>query len=439
MTNQAITAFALATPNGGETNQILGAFKALSDLTGDIYNFENSFLLPENVNNYKEIREKLKFSDFSSYASFKKEAFKQIDSYIRKAEIIPQIFITAYSQGENTLAGSNVDAICRAVKEYYAEHNLGNILTAVLTGKLNKYQYVDLVNIPKHLMTLNGRIRILQHKSIKKRVLITKGTINNFSRQNVKNKNKELLQLISKQKDNPDLAPQISKLSSFINASKRIVFCLGGRVEGNEIIFDVNYANKLFKDAQKLAQKGYHIVFVNGPRTPNEVTDFLYEQSLTSTNITFQNCKQIAQNDEDRIPQRWRIYSGKYEEEFKILAQIGNIYPAVLGFHNTLVVHTLDSYSSCETANAAIPTAISSKGIYVDPNIRYDCHNLQKLLCPKYAIDWDDFFTMAVNMNIEPKDLNPQVLSSPLRVFAETCLNRILKVQARTKKTTINN
>ena len=99
-----------------------------------------------------------------------------------------------------------------------------------------------------------------------------------------------------------------------------------------------------------------------------------------------------------------------------------------------MVVHTLDSYSSCETTNAAIPTAISSKGLYVDPNIRYDCHNLQKLLCPKYAVDWDDFFTMAVNMNIEPQDLNPQVLSSPLRVFAETCLNRILKTQAHAKK-----
>ena len=434
MTNQTITAFALATPNGGETNQILGAFKAISELTGDIYDFENSFLLPEGTNNYKEIREKLKFSDFTSYTAFKKEAYNLLNNYMQKVDIIPQIFITAYNQGENALAGSNVDAICRVIKEYYEENKLGHIVTTVLTSKLHKYKYVDLVNIPKHLMTLNGRIRILQHKSIKKRVLITKGTINNFSRKNVKNKNKEFLQLIAKYKNNSDLSAQINKLSNFINASKRIVFCLGGRVDGNEIIFDVNYANKLYKDAQKLAQKGYYIIFTNGPRTPNDVTNFLYEQSLTSPNIIFQNSKQIAQNDEDRSHKRWRVYSGKYEEEFKILAQIGNIYPAVLGFDNTLVVHTLDSYSSCETANAAIPTAISSKGIYVDPNLRYDCHNLQKLLCPKYAVDWDDFFNMAINMNIEPKDLNPQVLSSPLRVFAETCLNRILQANARQKR-----
>ncbi len=57
--------------------------------------------------------------------------------------------------------------------------------------------------------------------------------------------------------------------------------------------------------------------------------------------------------------------------------------------------------------------------------MRYDCLNLQKLLCPKYAIDWDEFVNFACNMRIEPKDLKPQILSNPLRVFAETIVNRL--------------
>ncbi len=151
----------------------------------------------------------------------------------------------------------------------------------------------------------------------------------------------------------------------------------------------------------------------------------MYESAQNNANITFQNCKKIASSDEERTPQKWRIYSGKYETEFRALEKIGNIYPGIIGFDNLIVVHTMDSYASCETANAAMLTAISGDGLYINPDLRRDCLNLQQLLCPKYAIDWDEFLEMATHMHIEPKSLAPQVLSSPLRVFAETVLNRL--------------
>ena len=231
--------------------------------------------------------------------------------------------------------------------------------------------------------------------------------------------------MIKKYSRNSELKTTIQKLKDFCKSEKKVVFCLGGRVNGSEIIFDINYAAKLLSDAEKLARIGYNIIFCNGPRTPNDVTDYLYEKTLNNPKILFQNSKKIAEDDSARTSDSWRIYSGCNEEKFKVLEKIGNIYPGVLGFENTLVVHTFDSYSACETAGAAIPTAISSRGLYIDPVIRYDCHNLQKLLCPKYAIDWDDFVNLACNMKVEPKDLSPLILSSPLRVFAETCLNRI--------------
>ena len=207
--------------------------------------------------------------------------------------------------------------------------------------------------------------------------------------------------------------------------TKHVVFCLGGRVESSDILFDLSYAQHLYDEAKKLIQNDYGIIFVNGPRTPNNITDFLYEKAKSNPHIIFQNSKKIAKTDEDRFPSHWRIYSGKYEKALTTLEKIGNIYPAVLAVKNTLVVHSMDSYSSCETSSAGIPTAVSCKEIYVNPITRYDCHNLVKLLCPKYAVDFNEFVQVTCNMKIEPKDLRLNILPSPLRVFAEMVVNQL--------------
>ena len=426
-----LTAFAMGTPDRGFLNQILGALRAISELTGLPEGAGHCFLLPEGVEDVSQLKESIFYSQFKNYPEFRKQIFTMMDSYMSEAgERIPRIFITAYNLTESLNAGKNTDMLCRAVKEYYAEHNLGFVLTTVLTSRLHKYKYVDLINVPKHLLTFTSRIRLLQNKKLRKKVLITVGTINNFNRRTVKEKQKELLTLLKKLKTDKDLQPAVKKLETFQKAGKKVVFCLGGRVEGPEIGFDINYAKKLYAAADKLARVGYGVVFVNGPRTPNDVTDFLYEKSLSNPQIVFQNCKKIAVDDSERAPKSWRIYSGKHEDEFRRLQKIGNIYPGIIGFENTLVVHSADTYASCETANAALPTAIS-KGLFIDPDVRPDCLNLFELLCPKYAIDFDEFVYYAVHMKIEPRDLRPQVLSSPLRVFAETAVNRLNQLERK--------
>lgn len=423
MNYQDLKAFALATANSGELSQLRGALKAISDLTANQDNIDEQFLLPGDATTISEVKDSLYFSNFSSYDKFRKEIHRLIDNFLQKNKVVPKIFITTYNQAQNKMAQKNIDMLCRAVKEYYKMHQLGNIMTAVLTSRMHKYQYVDLINVPKHLLTFRSRLRLIQNKKLRKKVLITTGTINNFSRQLVKEKFKELTRKLTKLKKDPEFAAWLNKFEHFAASTKKVVFCLGGRVDGPEIVFDTNYAKKLFSDAERLVQIGFGVAFVNGPRTPNDVTDYLYEKSLKHPHIIFQNSKRIAENDDDRQPYRWRIYSGKNEEAFKQLEKIGNIYPGILGYNNTLVVHTIDSYSCCETANAAIPTAISGKGLFIDPSLRYDCLNLQQLMCPKYAIDWEDFVNLTCNMRIEPQNLNPQILSNPLRVFAETCLN----------------
>ena len=424
MTNNNIKAFAIAPIDAGSRNQILGAFRALNDLTGEQLDIDQMLALPEDVSSYLEIKNSVCYSKFKNYKEFKQKIFERLDAYFAKVDFIPQIFMSVYNSTESNTPGKDVDKLCCAVKEYYSAHNLGKIMTVVLTSRYYKYKYVDLINIPKHLMTFSLRIRLLRNKKLRKNVLITIGTINNFNNKTVKEKFKELNQTLKNLKDDPSLKCDIAKYETYKNKGKKIVFLLGGRVEGSEIVFDIDYAQKLYNDAARLANVGFGVAIINGPRTPNNVTDFLYEKSKSNPDIIFQNSKRIAQMDEDRAPSKWRIYSGKHEDDFNILAKIGNIYPGILGYDNTLVVHSMDSYSCCETAGAAIPTAISTKGIYVDPVLRYDCQNLVQLMCPKYAIDFDDFVNIACNMKIEPKDLRPQVLSSPLRVFAETIINR---------------
>ena len=421
-----IRAFALATPRLGYLNQVIGALHSISDLFGAEYDAVNSFLLPDGCDGVYDLKEPITFSSFENYETFKSYVWDMMDAYIKKVIFPPRVFVTPYDMTENSSATLNADMLCKAVKEYYKHNNLGFVLTALINGRLYDYQYVDLVNVPKHLLTLRSRMKLLQNRGLRKKVLFTLGTINNFSRNNVTIKYAELLKKVSEINDDAEPIKEFKeKFSNFSKTSKKVVFCLGGRVEGTEILFDVSYAQHLYGQAEKLAKNGYGVIFVNGPRTPNDVSDFLYKKTRENKNIIFQNSKAIAVNDEERQPSKWRIYSGKYEEEFKNLQKIGNIYPGILGFDNTLVVHTMDSYSGCETSGAAIPTAISAKGIYVDPNIRYDCHNLVKILCPKYAVDFDEFVDLACNLKLEPNDLKLSILPNSQRVFAETAVNRL--------------
>jgi hypothetical protein len=423
--HQNITPFALAPADVGCQNQILGAFKALYDLNKTEYNSHELFIYPNEAQNLSDVTHGINYSQFASYDEFLKKITALLDTYLLQVKSIPNVFITVYNPTESSKPAESADALCRAVKEYYAQHNLGKIFTVVLSSRFYKYKYVDLINIPKHLMTFALRIRLIRNHKLGKKIFSTIGIIHNFNIDSVRKKRLELDNNLSNFKDDGDLKDIIAQINNYKQKPKKVVFCLGGRVQGPEINFNVNFAQKLFTDASALAAQGYGVAFVNGPRTPNDVTDYLYEQARKNPQILFYNCKKIAKNDEERKIENWRIYSGKNEEQFRKMQKLGNIYQGLLGYKNTLVVHTMDTYSSCETASSGIPTAISGNGLYIDPIIRYDCINLFQLLCPKYAINFDEFVNIACNMKIEPKDLKPRLLSNPLRVFAETLTKRL--------------
>lgn len=429
MKKDTLLAFAVDTPYMGCRNQLLGALDAINKNSKTALPAEKCLLLPSGAETVDDMRESLCYAHFGSYRSFQNEIFALLDARLPQLPAVPRVFITAYNLTESGAADKNADMLCRAVKEYYRRHNLGKIFTVVLISRLHNYKYVDLVNVPKHLLTFYSRIRLLQNKKLRQKTLITVGTVHKFTMAGVLARKAELDEKLKKTPREPVLKQQIAKLRNFTRKSKKVVVCLGGRVEGSEIVFNVNYAKSLFEKCVALVRHGYGVVIVNGPRTPNDVTDYLYEAALSAPDIIFQNCKNIAGSDAER--KVWRIYSGRHEDEFAKLKKLGNIYPAVLGYGNTLAVHTSDTYSCCETVSAGIPTAISSEGIFIDKSVRADCLNMLQLMTPKYALRFEDFVSLACYMGIEPQHLHPAVLSDLPRVFAEAVRHRITETGRR--------
>ena len=418
-----VIAFAFDTSDIGYRNQLIGAINAVHQKAGSDCSADKCLLLPRGISDAKDLPQALCYTNFNSYKKFRAQIFSILDAWFEQTPSVPRVFLTPYNFTESSSPDINADTICRIVKEYYKQHQLGNVLTVVLSSKLHNYKYIDFINVPKHMLSFPIRIRLLQNKKLRKKVLITVGIIHSFSKENVAKKKKELEDTLFRLSNEAYAAAHINKLQNILKKKKKAVICLGGRTEGSEIIFDVNYAQTLFEKCISLARHQYGIIIVNGPRTPNNVTDYLYEKTKEHSDIIFHNCKHIAQTAAEKA--KWRIYSGKFESEFSIHRKIGNIYPAVLGFGNSLAVHTVDSFSCCETLSAGIPTAISANGIHINKSIRPDTLNMFQLMTPKYALDFEEFVKLACYMEIEPQNLRPAVLSNPLKVFAEAIMNRI--------------
>ena len=97
MTNQNIMPFALALPDIGFCNQIMGAFNALLNLTGNRESPEHLFVLPQGCSSIYDVKESLKLTQLDVYSEFKSELFSMLDNYFKNVKIIPRIFICLYN------------------------------------------------------------------------------------------------------------------------------------------------------------------------------------------------------------------------------------------------------------------------------------------------------------------------------------------------------
>ncbi len=312
-------------------------------------------------------------SSFPDDASFKKAVGQTLDAYL-KDNPKPDVFVLPFNHGDMENAGKNTDALAGIVKEYYKENGLGKVTTLVLTSAYYDYKNADIAHVPYHLMT-KEQARAVENGStgMKCKVVPTLGVAGNLTKLR-----------INQEANTPKFAQELSR---FKNGKPTAFFSLGGRVEGPEIKFTMKDAENLWKRAEEFEKNGFNVVFGNSPRTPTDVTDFLYEK-CAENGMAFYNAKKIAQTDKDATD--FRMYSGKYKKEFAEQSEkIGNIYPALLSVSN-IVIGTMDSFSyTSDTAALGIKTAVYGD-MDIDPNKRPDCHRLFEACKNKYVLDLKD-------------------------------------------------
>ena len=365
------TCFAMFTPNAGERNQIKGLVVRL--VRENRNNKKISFAFSWDMFVNKVCSGSLRYNRYKNKQLFDKDVFKCLDAYFANRILPPRVFITACDQSEGKFAGQNTDELCRAVKEYYAKNHKGWVVAVVLTACAYNYKWADVVNVPEHMLSAKEAKFV---KSMPEKFLMTTGIIHNMTKVFIAQKfgQQKLKQAINNIKGNNPIA----------------VFSLGGRTGNDDIVFDIGVCKKIWNKALVLREKGCNVVFISGPRTPDEVCDFLYEKCLENKKMYFYNGKPL-ENKGKKMPE-WRVYAGKYKKELTSQYEdVGNIYPGILGKKKVFVVHTFDSFASCETAACGIPTLIC-RDVKIKKRKRPDCYRLaEALISGGYAGDFDDF------------------------------------------------
>lgn len=311
---------------------------------------------------------------YPDFETFQADVFAALDSRLKKTGKIPCVFILPFNHGNMKHAGKNSDGMAKAVKEYYRRNGLAEPVVIVLTSAFYKYVHADLANVPEHLISEEEKQILEADPELACKTVITLGVAGNLS-----------WPLIKQEAARP---LQSAELAHCRNGQKTVFFSVGGIVEGPEIKFTLEDAEKLWAKALEFQEKGYNVLFGNSARTPSDITDMLYEKCLENGKIRFYNAKKIAPADAD--PADFRLYTGRHKKEFREqLEKTGGIFPAVLSVCD-LTVSTKDSFAyTSDAAALGIKTAVYAD-MYIDEACRPDCDRLFRSLKDKYILEMND-------------------------------------------------
>ncbi len=358
------------TKNGGEINQAAGFGLHLAKALESVTSQENMFVKD------KDSADLLKYEHFETQEAFEAAITNAIEDHFEthQEKDVPEFFIIPYCQGDKHPL-ENIDTWSKCVKNYYKKHALGDITCVTLTGKMQAYKHVDLVHMPSHALTAEDEALIKKMKDhgteLGKKIVVTEGILHHMTPLSIKQ------------------AHQSVKIQKFVkdnnldNDGPKVVYALGGKTADGNITFDMDVAKQVIEQAKRMQTNGVQVIMTNGPRTPEDVTDFLYEQSL-ELGLPFVNFKPLAVTEDDKS--NWIKYNGKHYDTFKQQSEeIGNLLPGIYGLSNIAAIHTSDTYAICETASCGIPSASFEIPI---TEKRADCHKLRNdLLRDKRAVD----------------------------------------------------
>lgn len=332
-------------------------------------------------------------SRYDNGQMFEKDVFDCLENCLKNG-IKPDIFILPFNHGNIPVAINDAEALAKTVKRFYFQNNLGFVTTLLLTAAFHNYQHLDLVNIPYHLMNESQARYLKINTKLQKKIIFTLGVAGNLTKWKLQQERNSL--------------KFAKELARYENGKPLALFSLGGRVEGEEIQFSVNDAGNILKKALEFQKKGFNVAFTNSPRTPTDVTDFLFENAQKN-DIPFYNVKKIATTKTDDF----RLYSGRFKKTFKEqYEKTGNIYPALLARAH-IVIGTKDSFSyTSDSAALGIKTAVYAD-MFIDEKKRPDCNKLFHSLKNKYVFDLNDprIFDVKTTLPVLP-DANKKIISA---------------------------
>lgn len=332
--------------------------------------------------------------NYTSETEFEQAVERTVAGFCSKMkenkEQAPEFIVLPYNHAGGKEENESVDLLSNSLKKAFAKNNIF-VKTMVIASNVYDYKNVDLIHVGRHQIAEKDWELLEKNPVLNKKVVKTLGVPSNLS------------WLRIRQEAN---TPSKKSVLQKYDGKKTALFSLGGKTDNNAIKFTLKDAENLFKSALKLKASGYKVIFTNSPRTPNDVTDYLYEK-CQAFHMDFYNSKKIAQNSEEANA-NFRIYDGKHKEEFTKQAEnIGNIYPAVLNACD-FVVNTHDSFSyTSDAAALGIPSVVYT-GNEIDFNQRPDCRKLFEI-CEKegYAVSLD---TAMEQLN-SGKELSTKTLS----------------------------
>ena len=170
-------AFAPSTPKLGEFNQLRGVLSGLMHFCcGDVHFAYNLDMCFENVAGGP-----LKRHLYADDEAFERDVFRCLDDYFSRHLLVPKVFVTICSPEDAGHAAANVDAVCRAVKDYYAAHDMGRVVTAAVNSSIYRYRFADVVHVCGHLLSEEDRQTLEADAELKRKVFVSEGIIHNMS------------------------------------------------------------------------------------------------------------------------------------------------------------------------------------------------------------------------------------------------------------------
>lgn len=313
--------------------------------------------------------------------AFRKQLKASLDNLYTQHLEYPKLFVLPFIQGNAKLSFAYVAETSKYIKEYYKHKGIPAPKTAVLNcpypSKENRCLYIDVINVGEHMMSTSDRKDLANNQFLKDKIIITTGVPGSITDEVLK----------------AEAQKHADELKKFQDGKSVALFTIGGRDELNNVRFSIDDAKRIMTRAEEIRKQGWHVILTNSPRTPTDVTDYLYEEAQKK-DMHFYNAKTVIEPGKHfsaaEKDKNFRIYDGKYNDEFREqAAKIGNIYRAAISLvkNGGLYVSTMDSFSyTSDAAVLGIKTAVYS-GVSINRE-RLDCKRLYDICCKRgYIVD----------------------------------------------------